>query len=93
MEEKFVLIWSFDDDYDISIKEVCVKYEITELGFIKIGTFSTNRFFIVSSKEQLEEEIYDLASRFFEDWDSEIRYDGYMFNNHNSIEAIIKSKD
>lgn len=88
-----VLKWSIDDDDNILIEEVCENHEITKQGFLKIGNFSTNRFLIVTSKKQLEEEIYDLASRFFMDWDSEISYDGYFEHIDRPIEATIKDKE
>jgi len=83
------VIWKKVDD-KIQINEVTEKFHISKSENIVIGNYSTNMYFKVSSQNELKDKIYDLASRYWSDWDVEISYDGYFGHNNNPIEVTIK---
>lgn len=89
-DEKRIFRWEIEDG-EISIKETRDYIEVTPKGRLKVTpNFTTDKFITASTLKEFEDEIYDLASRFFGHWESEAWFDGWGLSENFLGRATIK---
>lgn len=83
MKNLAVIKYSINEK-EIVLTEIIYGYEILSSGLLKIKNLSTDMFFTITSLQDLKDKIYDLASKYFYNWNEEIAFDYLYFGEEGN---------